>query len=55
MHGEASGQPAAHPLAVAVRLLRADAPEQIMGAPENWPRWAVLLPQGRDRSCQPRR
>jgi tetratricopeptide (TPR) repeat protein len=32
------------PLAVALRLLRADAPVQIIGAPENWPRWSVLLP-----------
>src|SRR5580700_8416 len=31
-------------LAVALRLLRADAPAQIMGAPQAWPRWAVLLP-----------
>jgi hypothetical protein len=29
---------------VALALLRADAPGQIMGAPEDWPRWAVLLP-----------
>ena len=36
--------PADGPLAVAVGLLRADAPERIMGAPEAWPRWAVLLP-----------
>ena len=35
---------AGHPLGVALGLLRADAPEQIMSAPENWPRWAVLLP-----------
>ena len=26
------------------RCLRADAPAAIMGAPEDWPRWAVLLP-----------
>ena len=32
------------PLAVALRVLRADAPAQIMGAPHDWPRWAVLLP-----------
>ena len=32
------------PLAVALGLLRADAPGQIMGAPQDWPRWAVLLP-----------
>ena len=29
---------------IALRLLRADAPEAIMCAPEVWPRWAVLLP-----------
>jgi tetratricopeptide (TPR) repeat protein len=34
----------ADPLAVALRLLRADAPVQIMGAPQDWPQWAVLLP-----------
>src|SRR5258708_4150570 len=33
-----------HPLAVALGLLRADAPGNVMGAPEDWPRWAVLLP-----------
>ncbi len=32
------------PLALALALLRADAPAQVMGAPEDWPRWAVLLP-----------
>jgi tetratricopeptide (TPR) repeat protein len=31
-------------LAVALRVLRADAPGQITGAPQAWPRWAVLLP-----------
>ena len=36
--------PTVDPLAVALRLLRADAPAQIMGAPQDWPRWAVLLP-----------
>ena len=36
--------PADHPLAVALGLLRADAPGQIMGAPQDWPRWATLLP-----------
>ena len=30
--------------AVALRLLRADAPVQIQSAPQAWPRWAVLLP-----------
>jgi hypothetical protein len=35
---------AGHPLAVALGLLRADAPGQITGAPQAWPRWAVLLP-----------
>ena len=32
------------PLAVTLGLLRADAPETIMGAPQDWPRCAVLLP-----------
>jgi tetratricopeptide (TPR) repeat protein len=32
------------PSAIALRLLCAGAPEQITGAPQNWPRWAVLLP-----------
>ena len=36
--------PAMDLLAVALRVLRADAPAQIMGAPQAWPRWAVLLP-----------
>ena len=35
---------AVDPLAVALRLLRADAPAEIMGAPKDWPQWAVLLP-----------
>src|SRR6266700_2653173 len=34
----------ASPLAVVLGLLRADAPGQITGAPQDWPRWAVLLP-----------
>src|SRR6266700_916187 len=34
----------ASPMAVVLGLLRADAPGQIMGAPRDWPRWAVLLP-----------
>lgn len=29
---------------VVLGLLRADAPGQIAGAPQNWPRWAVPLP-----------
>jgi tetratricopeptide (TPR) repeat protein len=32
------------PLAVALRLLRVDAPAQVAGVPESWPRWAALLP-----------
>ena len=32
------------PLPVALGLLQADAPGQVIGAPEEWPRWAVLLP-----------
>ena len=40
--GDAAGHAkAAHPLALA--LLRVDAPGQVT-APQNWPRWAVLLP-----------
>jgi tetratricopeptide (TPR) repeat protein len=31
-------------LALALQLLRADAPSQIVSAPQDWPRWAVLLP-----------
>ena len=31
-------------LAVALGLLRADAPTQMQDAPQEWPRWAVLLP-----------
>jgi tetratricopeptide (TPR) repeat protein len=33
-----------HPLAVALRLLAADAPGDIERDPKSWPRWAVLLP-----------
>jgi tetratricopeptide (TPR) repeat protein len=32
------------PLMVALRLLRADAPGEVAGTPQNWPRWAALLP-----------
>ena len=32
------------PLAVVLRLLAADAPRRVMGTPEDWPRWAALLP-----------
>ena len=39
-----AGPGAAGSLAVAVKLLRADAPAMITGKPENWPRWSVLLP-----------
>src|ERR1700761_1826466 len=31
-------------LGVVLGLLRADAPGQITGAPQDWPRWAALLP-----------
>jgi tetratricopeptide (TPR) repeat protein len=47
MPDQASGpraQPAGHPLGVALGLLRADLPGQVIGAPRDWPRWAVLLP-----------
>ena len=36
--------PAVDLLAVALQLLRADAPDEITGAPQAWPRWTVLLP-----------
>jgi tetratricopeptide (TPR) repeat protein len=39
-----SPRAAGHPLGVALGLLRADAPERVMGSPGSWPRWAVLLP-----------
>ena len=32
-----------HPLPVVLDLLRADLPEEIVGAPQNWPRWRHLL------------
>src|SRR5690349_16770970 len=32
------------PLAVVLGLLYADAPATVIAAPEDWPRWAVLLP-----------
>ncbi len=35
---------AAHPLTIALSLLRADAPKEIIGAPQSWPAWALLLP-----------
>ena len=41
---EQGAGPAVDVLAVALRVLRADAPGQIQGAPQDWPRWAVLLP-----------
>jgi hypothetical protein len=31
-------------LGVVLGLLRADAPGTVTGAPQDWPRWAVLLP-----------
>jgi tetratricopeptide (TPR) repeat protein len=36
--------PEASALTVVLGLLNADAPAQIIGTPEHWPRWAVLLP-----------
>lgn len=33
-----------HPLPVVLGLLRADLPEEIMAAPQNWLRWRQLLP-----------
>ena len=35
---------AAAPATLALQLLLADVPQEIIGVPENWPRWAVLLP-----------
>ena len=37
-------QAAYGPLAVALALLRAGAPKQVIDTPAAWPRWAVLLP-----------
>lgn len=34
-------------LGVVLKLLCADAPGTIVGAPEDWPRWAALLPHVR--------
>ena len=42
MSAEQTGPPA--PLAATLGLLRADAPRRILRAPQDWPRWAVLLP-----------
>ena len=41
---EEGAGPATDSLALALQLLRADAPDEITGAPQAWPRWAVLLP-----------
>jgi tetratricopeptide (TPR) repeat protein len=42
---EASAEPAGSArLGAVLGLLRADAPGTIMGEPQDWPRWAVLLP-----------
>jgi tetratricopeptide (TPR) repeat protein len=37
-------RPAAGSVGIVVRLLQADVPAEVMGAPQGWPRWAVLLP-----------
>jgi hypothetical protein len=45
MTADASPEPAGSGrLAAVLGLLRADAPATIRGAPQGWPRWAVLLP-----------
>jgi tetratricopeptide (TPR) repeat protein len=44
MPGTVTGSPDTAVLAVMLGLLHADAPEQIAGNPQAWPRWAVLLP-----------
>lgn len=41
---EAGPVGAASPLPAVLAVLRADAPDQVYGAPEDWPRWADLLP-----------
>ena len=41
---EASGWETGDPLAVALASLRANVPAEIVGAPQAWPKWAVLLP-----------
>ena len=33
-----------HPLSTVLALLRADAPAEIVRTPQDWPRWAALLP-----------
>ena len=44
MNQARADQDSGGPLAVVLGLLAADAPGRVMGAPEDWPRWAVLLP-----------
>src|SRR5580693_6191 len=39
-----AGNSERNPLWVALWLLHAEAPPEIISAPESWPRWAVLLP-----------
>ncbi len=40
----AMAKPSVDSLVVALRLLDAKVPDEILRAPQNWPRWAVLLP-----------
>jgi tetratricopeptide (TPR) repeat protein len=42
MTSQAAGQEES--LQIVLGLLRADAPVEVTGAPQDWPRWAVLLP-----------
>jgi tetratricopeptide (TPR) repeat protein len=44
MTGTPSGPPGGGTLSVILSLLAADTPQQIMNAPQDWPRWAALLP-----------
>jgi hypothetical protein len=44
MTGTPSDSPGSGTLSVVLNLLTADAPRQIMNAPQDWPRWAALLP-----------
>ena len=39
-----ASDPGSQSLPVVLGLLRADLPEEILSAPENWPRWRQLLP-----------
>jgi tetratricopeptide (TPR) repeat protein len=42
--GASAGSAGGDRLGVVLELLREDAPGTVTGAPQDWPRWAVLLP-----------